>query len=74
MAEYESLVAEVGRTWIAEMKGRPHWAKYWQNIPGLDPKNLLPQANLDSFNAIRRSLDSTGMFLNGFLRHTGLFN
>ena len=73
IAPYEELVSVIGPTWTKQMKGRPHWAKYWQSIPGIDMKSLYPQANLDQFNRLRRQLDHNGMFLNPFLKGLTLF-
>jgi D-arabinono-1,4-lactone oxidase len=70
MASYQDLVNTVGSTWINQMQGRPHWAKYWQYIPGINVKSLFPQSNLDQFNNLRRDLDPKGMFLNSFLKRT----
>jgi len=70
MFEYDEMANRVvGEYWIKELKGRPHWSKYWHKIsPPVDIKSLLPQANLDTFNSLRRSLDPKDMFLNPFLR------
>ena len=73
IAAYQDLVNTVGPTWIKQLNGRPHWAKYWQNIPGINIKALFPQANLDRFNSLRRQLDPKGMFLNAFLKGLNLF-
>lgn len=73
IAAYDELASAVGTTWIKQFGGRPHWAKYWQHIPGIDVKALFPQSNLDQFNAVRRRLDPDGMFLNRFLKGINLF-
>ncbi|HEY0607609.1 MAG TPA: D-arabinono-1,4-lactone oxidase, partial [Herpetosiphonaceae bacterium] len=73
MAPYDELASIIGPTWIKKMNGRPHWAKYWQNIPGIDIAALYPQANRDQFNALRRRLDPNGMFINPFLKGLNLF-
>jgi len=73
IADYNRLVSEVGATWINDYKGRPHWAKYWQTIPGVDVKGLYPEANRNQFNTLRSSLDPSGMFMNPFLKQLNLF-
>ena len=73
IAAYQELVNTIGPIWINQMNGRPHWAKYWQNIPGINIKSLFPQSNLDQFNSLRRKLDPNGTFLNPFLKGLNLF-
>lgn len=73
IADYNGLANSIAPTWIAEMHGRPHWAKYWQNLPGIDVAALYPPANLAAFNSLRRSLDPGGMFMNDFLKGLRLF-
>jgi hypothetical protein len=73
IADYRNLRNQIATTWITEYKGRPHWAKYWQDIPGLDVRSLYPAANLSQFNDLRSSLDPGLMFMNSFLRDLNLF-
>jgi len=73
MAPYDALVGVIGPAWITQLQGRPHWAKYWQNIPGIDMASLYPKASVDQFNSLRRQLDPKGMFLNPFLKGLNLF-
>jgi hypothetical protein len=74
IADYNNLVNQIGPVWINQMNGRPHWAKYWQNIPDISVKSLYPQANLNQFNQLRTTLDPTGMFMNEFLKGLNLFS
>jgi hypothetical protein len=73
IADYSGLVNSIAPTWITEMNGRPHWAKYWQHIPGLDVASRYPPANRAAFDRLRRRLDPDGMFMNDFLKGLNLF-
>lgn len=74
IAYYNNLVDQIGPVWINQMNGRPHWAKYWQNIPNIDVKSLYPSANLSQFNSLRTTLDPNNMFMNEFLTSLDLFS
>ena len=69
-----AMADQIGPVWINDMNGRPHWAKYWQNIPNVSVKSLYPQANRDKFNQLRTTLDPNNMFMNEFLTGLDLFS
>jgi hypothetical protein len=70
MVEYDEMANRVGGYWINDLKGRPHWSKYWHKIePQIDMMSFLPQPNVAAFNSLRRTLDPQGMFLNRFLKN-----
>jgi FAD/FMN-containing dehydrogenase len=48
--------------------GRPHWGKI-QYLSDIQIADLYP--DLSEFEAIRREMDPTGMFVNGYLRELG---
>ena len=48
--------------------GRPHWGKL-QYLTDIQIAHLYP--DLSEFEAIRRQMDPTGMFVNGYLRELG---
>ena len=48
--------------------GRPHWGKL-QYLTDIQIAHLYP--DLSEFEAIRREMDPTGMFVNGYLRELG---
>lgn len=58
---------EVAQAWmdIPELHARPHWAKYFYDIPGIIPYIHKVWGNsLKTFAGIREELDPAGMFLN----------
>jgi hypothetical protein len=73
IADYNNLLQQIVPTWVNDMNGRPHWAKYWQNVTGIDVKSLYPAANRSQFNSLRSTLDPGGMFMNDFLKGLNLF-
>jgi hypothetical protein len=73
IADFTTLLNTIGPVWINQMNGRPHWAKYWQNIPNIDIRSLYPKNNLAQFNRLRSTLDPNGMFLNSFLKDLDLW-
>jgi len=75
IADFDGLVGQLGQTLLYQMKGRPHWAKYWQTIPNAlaNIPSFYPAANLGQFNALRQTLDPDGMFMNPFLTSLNLF-
>jgi hypothetical protein len=69
MSEYNEMTNRVCAFWINDLKGRPHWSKYWHKIlPPVDIMSLFPRSNLATFKNLRRSLDPKGIFLNPFLK------
>jgi hypothetical protein len=69
MAEYDEMANRVCGYWINDLKGRPHWSKYWHKVtPPVDMPSLFPASNLSTFNSLRRSLDPQNMFVNPFLK------
>lgn len=74
MAPHLQMINAIIPMWVGEAHGRPHWAKNWQYAEAsFDMKSLYPTGNLDTFNALRRSLDPGGMFLNAFLKKQKIF-
>jgi hypothetical protein len=74
MGPHLAMINEVVPGWINKGKGRPHWAKNWQYVqPGVNMRALYPDANLQTFNALRRTLDPGGVFVNSFLSQQNLF-
>jgi FAD/FMN-containing dehydrogenase len=74
MQPYQQMCNQLAPRWIAQYGARPHWAKFWQDVPGIAVKPLYPAANLTQFNRLRQQLDPDGIFLNTFLKKTQLFN
>jgi hypothetical protein len=74
IGDYNNLIGQVCPTWINDMNGRPHWAKYWQTIPNINVASLYPAANRSQFNSLRSTLDPNGMFMNQFLNSLNLFS
>lgn len=50
---------------------RPHWAKSWENVPGVkDYLHDLLKARIEKFDAVRKKYDPYDMFFdNESLRH-----
>jgi len=75
LAPFQELIDETAPTWITQFKGRPHWGKYWQSIPGIRENihTYYPPDNLTAFNTLRKQMDPDGMFLTAFLKGLNLF-
>lgn len=74
MQPHLAMINEVVPDWINVRKGRPHWAKNWQYVqPRVSMRTLYPDANLETFNALRKQLDPDGVFINQFLADQKLF-
>ena len=65
---FVNLAKTIAPIWIDQLKGRPHWAKIWQQIPNLDVRKLYPAESWTQFNAVRSECDPNGMFVNQFLK------
>jgi D-arabinono-1,4-lactone oxidase/FAD binding domain len=68
IADFTNLLNAIAPLWVDQMKGRPHWAKYWQDIPNINIRSRYPQNNIARFNQLRSAMDPNGMFLNTFLK------
>lgn len=62
----------IGPQWMG-LEGRPHWAKLFQDVPGIFPYVYQqygggqPGGNLETFKAFQQQMDPGGMFINSFL-------
>jgi hypothetical protein len=74
IADYTTLLDAIGPVWVGQMNGRPHWAKYWQEIPGINIRSLYPAGNISQFNQLRSSMDPNSMFLNDFLKSLDMWS
>ncbi|CAG8572624.1 1213_t:CDS:2 [Paraglomus occultum] len=60
---YYEFANELGTRWMKLYNARPHWAKYWENIPNI--KSYLHeklQSKIQRFEAVRRKYDPTNVF------------
>ncbi len=71
--DFKALVNILSKLWIDELQGKPHWAKYWQDITGLEIAALYPRENRRNFNMLREQMDPQQMFMNSFLSKHNLF-
>ncbi|KAF8936094.1 hypothetical protein EDD21DRAFT_365292 [Dissophora ornata] len=62
---FDEFSAKIAKFWMEKFHGKPHWAKMWEQIPGIVPY-LRQQAGdqYDRFEVVRKKYDPTGMFMN----------
>ena len=66
-AGWQRFFDEVAQKWMAmpDLKARPHWAKYFYEVPGIIPYlHQVWDGNVETFAAIRDKIDPDRMFLN----------
>ncbi|KAG0365392.1 hypothetical protein BGX24_004175 [Mortierella sp. AD032] len=57
--------ADIMAEWIDEYNAKPHWAKLWENIPGIYPTLRREYKDrIAIFNRVRKTQDPFDMFLN----------
>ncbi|KAG0225071.1 hypothetical protein BGW41_004834 [Actinomortierella wolfii] len=62
---FDEFSNNIAQYWIKNFDAKPHWAKMWEHIDGIEEYLLRTTGDrLQKFEAIRRKYDPDGMFMN----------
>ncbi|KAF9109214.1 hypothetical protein BGX27_007865 [Mortierella sp. AM989] len=63
---FEEFSVKVAKYWMDNFQANPHWAKMWEQVPGIVPYlRQKARTRYDTFETIRKKYDPNGMFMTG---------